>query len=72
VAKLTEIGLSKAQIDHLTSQIESQAQMAVPLLGQFVNDTLSLVIDVVLVVVLSIYLLVDGARFLEAAETKVY
>jgi predicted PurR-regulated permease PerM len=63
VAKLTEVGISQSQIDHVTSQIEGQAQMAVPLLGQFVNDTLSLVIDSVLVVVLSIYLLVDGARF---------
>ena len=63
VAKLTELGISQQQIDNLTSQIEGQAQTAVPLLGQFVNDTLSLVIDIVLVVVLSIYLLVDGARF---------
>ena len=63
VAKLTEVGISQSQIDHLTSQLEGQAQTAVPLLGQFVNDTLSLVIDSVLVVVLSIYLLVDGARF---------
>jgi predicted PurR-regulated permease PerM len=63
VAKLTQLGISQQQIDHVTSQIEGQAQAAVPLLGQFVNDTLSLIIDMVLVVVLSIYLLVDGARF---------
>ena len=63
VAKLTELGISQQQIDGLTSQLESQAQMAVPLIGQFVNDTLSLVIDIVLVLVLSVYLLVDGARF---------
>jgi predicted PurR-regulated permease PerM len=63
VAKLTQLGISHQQIDNLTSQLEGQAQMAVPLLGQFVNDTLSLVIDIVLVLVLSIYLLVDGARF---------
>ena len=63
VAKLTELGISQQQIDGLTSQLESQAQMAVPLIGQFVNDTLSLVIDIVLILVLSIYLLVDGARF---------
>ena len=63
VQKLTQVGISQQQIDHVTSQIEGQAQAAVPLIGQFVNDTLSLIIDVVLVVVLSIYLLVDGARF---------
>jgi predicted PurR-regulated permease PerM len=69
VAKLTQLGISPSQIDHLTSQLEGQAQMAVPLLGQFVNDTLSLVIDIVLVLVLSIYLLVDGARFGEWLHT---
>jgi predicted PurR-regulated permease PerM len=58
----TQLGISQAQIDHLTSEIEGQAQAAVPLLGQFVNDTLSLIIDLVLVLVLSIYLLIDGAR----------
>ena len=58
-----EVGVSQQQIDKLTSQLEGQAQTAVPLIGQFVNDTLSLVIDIVLVLVLSIYLLVDGARF---------
>ena len=63
VQKLTQVGISQSQIDHLTNELEGQAQTAVPLLGQFVNDTLSLVIDIVLVVVLSIYLLVDGARF---------
>jgi predicted PurR-regulated permease PerM len=62
VQKLTQVGISKQQIDHVTSQIEGQAQMAVPLLGQFVNDTLGLIIDIILVVVLSIYLLIDGAR----------
>jgi predicted PurR-regulated permease PerM len=63
VAKLTQLGISQQQIDHLTSQLESQAQTAVPLVGQVVNDTLSLAIDIVLVLVLSVYLLVDGARF---------
>ena len=63
VAKLTELGISQQQIANLTSQLESQAQTAVPLVGQFLNDTLSLVIDSVLVLVLSVYLLVDGARF---------
>ena len=63
VAKLTELGISQQQIDGVTSQLESQAQMAVPLVGQFVNDTLGLVIDSVLILVLSVYLLVDGARF---------
>jgi predicted PurR-regulated permease PerM len=62
VQKLTQLGISKQQIDHVTSQIEGQAQAAVPLLGQFLNDTLSLIVDIVLVVVLSIYLLIDGAR----------
>jgi predicted PurR-regulated permease PerM len=62
VQKLTQLGISRQQIDHVTSQIEGQAQAAVPLLGQFVNDTLSLIVDIVLVVVLSIYLLIDGAR----------
>jgi len=70
VQKLTEVGVSQQQIDKLTSQLEGQAQTAVPLIGQFVNDTLSLVIDIVLVLVLSIYLLVDGARFGEWLRTN--
>ena len=63
VAKLTQLGISQQQIANLTSQLEGQAQTAVPLVGQVVNDTLSLVIDIVLVLVLSVYLVVDGARF---------
>ena len=63
VQKLTQIGISQQQIDHVISQLEGQAQTALPLVGQFVNDTLSLLIGIVLVVVLSIYLVVDGARF---------
>jgi predicted PurR-regulated permease PerM len=63
VQQLKQLGISQQQIQDLTSQLEGQAQMAVPLLGQFVNDTLSVIIDIVLVLVLSIYLLVDGTRF---------
>ncbi|MGO8948772.1 MAG: AI-2E family transporter [Ktedonobacterales bacterium] len=63
VQQLKALGISQKQINSVTSQLESQAQTAVPLLGQFVNDTLNLVIDIVLVLVLSIYMVVDGTRF---------
>jgi predicted PurR-regulated permease PerM len=63
VQQLKALGISQQQIHDLTSPLEGQAHMAVPLLGQFVNDTLSVIIDIILVPVLSIYLVVDGTRF---------
>jgi predicted PurR-regulated permease PerM len=62
VKNLLALGISQQQINGFTNQIISQAQSAVPLLGQFLNGTLNILIDIVLVLVLSIYLLADGER----------
>jgi predicted PurR-regulated permease PerM len=62
VQKLVQLGISQSQIDSFTLQIAGQAQSALPLLGELVNGLISVVIDGVLVVVLSVYLLVNGER----------
>jgi predicted PurR-regulated permease PerM len=62
VQKLVQLGISPSQIDSFTLQIAGQAQSALPLLGGLVNGLISVVIDGVLVVVLSVYLLVNGDR----------
>jgi predicted PurR-regulated permease PerM len=62
VQKLVELGISQSQIDSFTLQIAGQAQSALPLLGELVNGLISVVIDGVLVLVLSVYLLVNGER----------
>jgi predicted PurR-regulated permease PerM len=62
VQKLVQLGISQSQIDSFTLQIAGQAQSALPLLGELVNGLISVVIDGVLVVVLSVYLLVNGDR----------
>jgi predicted PurR-regulated permease PerM len=62
VQKLVQLGISQTQIDSFTLQIAGQAQSALPLLGELVNGLISVVIDGVLVLVLSVYLLVNGDR----------
>ena len=62
VQKLVDLGISHSQIDSFTLQIAGQAQSALPLLGQLVNGLISVLIDAVLVVVLSVYFLVNGDR----------
>ncbi|HEY7779749.1 MAG TPA: AI-2E family transporter [Ktedonobacterales bacterium] len=66
VAELEALGIPRAQIDafaqQLAAQIQAGAQGALPLLSAFVTVTLSAMLDTVLVVVLSIYLLADGRR----------
>jgi len=62
VQKLIDLGFSQHQIDNFGAQLESEAQAALPLVGQLVNGFISVLIDTVLVLVLSIYLLVNGER----------
>lgn len=60
--RLTELGISKQQIDSFTLQIAGQAQSALPLIGQVVNSLITVVLDGVLILVLSVYFLVNGER----------
>ena len=62
VRRLTELGISQQQIDSFTVQIAGQAQTALPLLGGLVNSLITVLLDTVLILVLSVYLLVNGER----------
>ncbi|MGO8946137.1 MAG: AI-2E family transporter [Ktedonobacterales bacterium] len=62
VRRLTELGISKQQIDSFTLQIAGQAQSALPFVGQLVNSLITVLLDTVLILVLSVYLLVNGER----------
>jgi predicted PurR-regulated permease PerM len=67
--QLERLGLSQTQIQDLSQraiqQLQNAAQNALPLLGSVVNGLASALLDVVLVLVLSIYFLVAWPRFLE-------
>lgn len=66
IQQLQRLGLSQAQIQsgqqQVISQIEKISTGAVPLLGTVVNGTISALLDIILVIVLSLYFLVDGRR----------
>ncbi len=65
--QLERLGLTQTQIQDLSQraiqQLQNAAQNALPLLGGVVNGFFTVLLDVVLVLVLSIYLLVAGPRF---------
>lgn len=67
--QLEHLGLSQIQIQDLSQraiqQLQNAAQNALPLLGGMVNGLATALLDVVLVLVLSIYFLVAWPRFLE-------
>jgi predicted PurR-regulated permease PerM len=62
VQTLYRLGLSQSQIDSLSKQLTDQigtfASNAVPLITGFVNS----VLDLVLILVISVYLIIDGQR----------
>ncbi len=64
--QLAQLGLSQTQIQDLTQrvveQLQNAAQNALPLLGNVANGLVSTLLDIVLILVLSIYLLVAGPR----------
>ncbi|HEX2350687.1 MAG TPA: AI-2E family transporter [Ktedonobacterales bacterium] len=66
---LERLGLSQTQVQDLSQraiqQLQNAAQNALPLLGGVVNGLATALLDVVLVLVLSIYFLVAWPRFLE-------
>lgn len=66
--QLERLGLSQAQIQDLSQraiqQLQNAAQNALPLLGGVVNGLATALLDVVLVLVLSVYFLVAWPRFL--------
>jgi predicted PurR-regulated permease PerM len=66
IQQLRNLGLSQAQIDsaqqQVIAQIEAISTGAVPWLGTIVNGTINAVLDIILVVVLSLYFLIDGRR----------
>lgn len=66
VQELERLGVSQTQIQsaqhEVIAQVEKISTGAVPLIGTIVNGTISAVLDIILVVVLSLYFLVDGRR----------
>ncbi len=66
IQQLQRLGLSQDQIqsaqEQVISQIEKISTGAVPLLGTVVNGTISALLDIILVIVLSLYFIVDGRR----------
>lgn len=66
VQQLEQFGLSQQQIQDLSQraagQLQSAAENALPLLGGIVTGLLAAVLDAVLVLVLSLYFLVAGAK----------
>ncbi len=66
--QLERLGLSQTQVEDLSQraiqQLQNAAQNALPLLGGVVNGLATALLDVVLVLVLSIYFLVAWPRFL--------
>lgn len=66
IQQLRNLGLSQSQIDsaqqQVIAQIEAISTGAVPWLGTIVNGTINAVLDVILVIVLSLYFLIDGRR----------
>jgi predicted PurR-regulated permease PerM len=64
--QLAQLGLSQTQIQDLTQRVVEQfqnaAQNALPLLGNVANGLVSTLLDIVLILVLSIYFLVAGPR----------
>ena len=66
IQQLQRLGLSQSQIQsaqqQVITQVEAVSQGAVPLLGTIVNGTINALLDIILVVVLSLYFLVDGRR----------
>ena len=64
--QLEQLGLSQAQIQDITQRaaqaLRSAAQNALPLLGGVAGGLVNAVLDIVLVVVLSLYFLVAGPR----------
>lgn len=59
---LRRLGLSQAQIDQLGQQVINQGQGIANSLVPFLLSTFSVILDVIVVTVLSIYLLIDGIR----------
>ncbi|MGZ3639712.1 MAG: AI-2E family transporter, partial [Ktedonobacterales bacterium] len=66
IQQLQRLGLSESQIQSAQQQVISQVEAistgAVPWLGTIVNGTINAVLDIILVVVLSLYFLIDGRR----------
>lgn len=66
--QLEQLGLSQTQIQDLSQraveQLQNAAQNAIPLLGGVANGLVTAVLDIVLVLVLSLYFLVSGPRIL--------
>ncbi len=74
IQQLLRLGLSQAQIqsaqEQVIAQIEKISTGAVPLLGTVVNGTISALLDIILVIVLSLYFLVDGRRVVRWLRTS--
>lgn len=67
--QLEQLGLSQTQVQDLSQrlieQLQKAAQNALPLLGGVANGLVTTLLDIVLVLVLSIYFLVAGPRLVQ-------
>ena len=72
--QLEQLGFSQSQIQDVSrraiQELQSAAQNALPVLGSVVNGLLSALLDIVLVLVLSLYALIEGPRLIDALRSN--
>lgn len=68
---LDQLGISQTQIDQVKQQVVAQAESLVQNLLPLVGGVVNAVLDIVLTAILSVYLLVDGARLGRWLRTRV-
>ena len=62
VQSLERLGVSQAQIDRAGQQLSAQAERLTSSLLPLLRGTFNSLLDIVVIVILSVYLLIDGAR----------
>ena len=70
IAFLAQFGITKGQIDQFKTQILSQAQGALPGLLPFLIGLFSNLLNFVIVITLSVYFVLDGARIIRWLSLK--
>src|SRR5215471_10582938 len=70
IAFLGKFGISKEQVDQFKNQILSQAQDALPGLLPFLIGVLGNIFDFIIVITLSVYFVLDGARIIRWLSYK--
>ncbi len=70
IAFLGKFGITKDQVDQLKNQLLSQAQGALPGLLPFLVGLLGNLLDFIIVITLSVYFVLDGARIIRWLSLK--